>query len=180
MTDQYVGEIRAVGFNFAPQGWAMCNGQILPISQNTALFSLLGTNYGGNGISTFALPDLQARFPLHANNGQGGAGVGPVDIGEMVGSATVTVTAAQLPPHTHLPTGVVGGGTADSPAATTTFAEARVGRVVEQIYATSGGTQPMAPSALTSVGGDQPHNNLPPYLVVNFIIALGGLFPPRG
>jgi microcystin-dependent protein len=178
MSDQFVGEIRAVGFNFAPQGWALCNGQLLPINQNTALFSLLGTNYGGNGVTTFALPDLQARFPLHANNGSGAPGVSPVDVGEVVGSPTAALTASQMASHIHLVTALASVGTTDSPSLAT-WAVARVGRAAEPGYSSSGGTQPLAASALTSNGGDQPHNNLPPYLVVNFIIALVGIFPAR-
>ena len=179
MTDQYVGEIRQVGFTFAPQGWALCNGQLLPIQQNTALFSLLGINYGGDGRTTFALPDLQARFPLHANNGSGGSGLTAIGVGEEVGSSTVTLTPGQLAPHNHVPAAVVGGGNTNSPAGAT-WAQPRVGRAVDQVYATAGGIlPPMGASALGPTGDGQPHNNLPPYLVVNFIIALVGIFPPR-
>lgn len=178
MADQYVGEIRAVGFNFAPQGWAMCNGQLLPVSQNTALFSLLGTYYGGDGSSTFGLPDLRVRFPLHADNGSGAPGLSSVYLGENVGAPTVTLTAAEMPVHVHVPAAVDAAGTTNSPAGAT-WARARTGRVEDPIYATSGSTQPMHESTVASAGGGQPHNNLPPFLVVNFIIALQGVFPPR-
>ena len=178
MTDPFIGEIRPVGFNFAPQGWAMCNGQLLPISQNTALFSILGTFYGGDGRATFALPDLQARIPLHPDNGAGGSGLGPVYLGENLGQAAVTLTPSEMPSHVHAPMGVDAAGTTDSPA-NATWARPHTGRAEDPVYATSGSTQPMAPSALGSAGGDQPHNNLPPYLVINFIIALEGIYPPR-
>ena len=178
MADQYIGEIRAVGFNFAPQGWAMCNGQLLPISQNTALFSLLGTSYGGNGTTTFALPDLRVRFPLHAANGSAGPGLSAVQLGENVGATSVTLTAAELPTHTHVPAAVDAAGTVTSPA-NATWAKARTGRTEGLIYATGGAVEPMDPGAVLANGGGQPHNNLPPYQVVNFIIALQGVYPPR-
>jgi microcystin-dependent protein len=177
MSDQFLGEIRATGFNFAPQGWALCNGQILPISQNTALFSLLGTQYGGNGSSTFALPNMQARFPLHANPGLGG--LSPTSVGEEGGAATVTITQATMPAHTHVPTAAASPGTVNSPA-NARWAEPHFGRSLDPVYATSGGLAPMSVLALSPKGGSQPHNNLPPYLVVNFIIALSGIFPARG
>jgi microcystin-dependent protein len=177
MTDQYLGEIRTVGFNFAPQGWAFCNGQLLPINQNTALFSLLGTNYGGNGTTTFALPNLQSRFPMHASASSPGLSV--TTVGEAGGAATVTITQSTLPAHTHTPAAVSSPGTANSPSSAY-WAEPHYGRGIDQVYATSGGTAPMASSVFGMTGGGQPHNNLPPYLVVNFIIALSGIFPPRG
>jgi microcystin-dependent protein len=178
MTDPFIGEIRPVGFNFAPQGWAMCNGQLLPIAQNTPLFSILGTFYGGNGTSTFALPDLKARIPLHPDNGGGAAGLSSVYLGENLGQATVTLTAGQMPSHGHVPVGVDAPGTTDSPA-NATWARPHVGRAESPVYAAGGTTQPMAASAVGSAGGGQPHNNLPPYLVINFIIALEGIYPPH-
>src|SRR3978361_194034 len=116
MTEPFVGEIRPVGFNFAPRGWAMCNGQLMSISQNTALFSLLGTNYGGDGRSTFGLPDLRGRFPVHANQGSGGPGVSPVGTGESGGEATVTITTSTMAAHAHTPMGVALPGSVNSPA----------------------------------------------------------------
>jgi microcystin-dependent protein len=178
MSDPFIGEIRPVGFLFAPQGWAMCNGQLLPISQNTPLFSLLGNSYGGDGRATFALPNLQARIPLHANGGTGAPGLSPVQLGEQVGSSSVTLTAANLAPHNHVPAAVQALGTTNSPAGAT-WAVPTVGRVIDQTYATTGGTAPMAASAVGATGGGQPHNNMPPYLVINFIIALQGIYPPR-
>ena len=178
MSDQFLAEIRLFGGNFAPAGWALCNGQIMPIAQNTALFSILGTFYGGNGTTTFGLPDLQARIPLHADNGAAAPGLTPVDLGEQLGSAAVTLLASEMPSHTHAPAAYSGGGDTDSPASAS-WAQARLGRVSDQIYATAGGTQPMHEAALASAGGGQPHNNLSPYLVINFIIALQGIYPTR-
>jgi microcystin-dependent protein len=157
--------------NFAPSGWALCNGQVLPISQNTALFSLLGTTYGGDGKTNFALPNLQGMSPT----GQGdGAGLAPAVLGEAGGAATVTLTTSQIPAHTHRAVGAAHAGSSPSPAGSTWAKEGR------ELYtsATSAPTE-MAAGALASEGGGQPHNNLPPYLVVTFIIALQGIFPPR-
>jgi microcystin-dependent protein len=174
--DPFVGEIRAVGFNFAPLGWAMCNGQLLPITQNTALFSLLGTFYGGDGRTTFGLPNLQARFPLDAGDT---AGLTSYPVGEADGTNTVTLPQSQMPQHIHPPLAAGGGGSTNSPAGGV-WAEPRFGRSVEKSYSTTGGTAQMSPSALGNAGSGQPHNNLPPYLVVNFIIAMQGIYPPRG
>jgi microcystin-dependent protein len=178
VSDQYVGEIRAVGFNFAPQGWAMCNGALLPINQNPALFSLLGTNYGGDGRATFGLPNLQGRFPVHANNGSGAAGVSPVLVGESGGQAAVTLTTSTMAAHSHTPQAVTAAGSGNSPSGAL-WAQAHVGRGLDLIYATSGATAPMNVQAVSATGGGQPHNNLPPYLALNFIIALQGIFPAR-
>jgi microcystin-dependent protein len=168
--DPFVGEIRIVGFNFAPVGWATCDGQLLPISQNTALFSLLGTTYGGNGQSTFALPNLQGRAPIHAGQG---TGLTPRSLGETGGQSTVALTAAQMPAHGHQALSVSTAATRTSPAG--------------NVWASSG-TRPysnqvpnvvMAPGALGSTGGTAPHNNLQPYVTLLFIIAMQGVFPPR-
>jgi microcystin-dependent protein len=177
MTDQFVGEIRTVGFNFAPQGWAVCNGQLLPINQNSALFSLLGTQYGGNGTTTFALPNLQARYPLHASGS--GVGLSPTTVGQTGGVASVTISQATMPAHAHVPVAVGSPGNVNTPSGTL-WAEPHYGRGLDHAYATGGGTAPMADSAFGMVGGGQAHNNLPPFLVVNFIIALIGIFPSRG
>ena len=174
--DPFVGEIRPVCFNFAPLHWAMCNGQLMPITQNTALFSLLGTMYGGDGRTTFALPDLRARFPLSA--GSGSIGLTPYGVGEIDGEELVQLDASEIPLHSHGVHGSGEGGGTNSPAGAV-WAEQRFGRATEQAYATAGTTTPMSGVALGLSGQDQPHNNLPPYLVVNFIIALTGVFPPR-
>jgi microcystin-dependent protein len=167
--DAYIGEIRIFAGNFAPGGWALCNGQLLPIAQNTALFSLLGTMYGGNGMTTFALPDLRGRFPMHAGNGPG---LTPRTQGQAVGAATVTLNAAQLPPHTHQAHPTSDGTATDSHPAGNVFAAGDA----EQ-YGNAGPAA--AIPALAPAGQGLPHNNVSPYLGVNFIIALQGVFPPR-
>jgi microcystin-dependent protein len=177
MDDQYFGEIRIFTGNFAPQGWALCNGQLMSISQNTALFSLLGTNYGGDGRTTFALPDLRDKAPLQAGHGNG---LSPRDLGEIGGAATVTVTAAQMPSHTHAVNCVSGGGDKNIPVGGI-WAEAHVSHQGIPMYAAgaSGGASQMGAQTLADAGGNQPHNNLPPTLALNFIIALQGVYPPR-
>jgi microcystin-dependent protein len=174
MTDQFVGEIRTFAGNFAPTGWAMCNGQLMSIQQNTALFSLLGTTYGGDGRTTFGLPDLQERIPMHWGDGPG---LSPRSLGEMSGADTVTLLTSEMPAHTHPVHAAADGGDATSPAGAL-FAEALDGRVGEPIYATTP-TTTMSASAVITSGGGLPHNNLPPYLVVTYIIALQGIFPAR-
>ena len=174
MTDQFLAEVRMFAGNFAPSGWAFCNGQVLPISQNTALFSLLGTTYGGNGKSTFALPNLQGSMPLGTGDGPG---LSYRQLGESGGSPTVTLVSSELPVHTHGVSAVAAPGTLDSPA-DATWAQPRLGRAREAAYATAATTQLNA-QAFATAGGNVPHNNLPPYLVVTFIIALQGIFPPR-
>jgi microcystin-dependent protein len=168
-TDHYIGEISMVGFNFAPVGWALCDGQILPISSNTALFSLIGTTYGGDGRTTFALPDLRGRAPLHA-----GTGPGLTDRvwGESFGEETVTLTQNEMPKHTH---GILA---ADDDSNTSNPEGALLSRV--QVYK-SGGTAalPLASTTCGTTGGDLPHENMQPSLVINFIIALTGIFPSR-
>jgi microcystin-dependent protein len=175
MSDAYVGEIRAVGYNFAPVGWALCNGQLLQISQNTALFSLLGTTYGGDGRTTFALPDLRAACPVQSGQGPGLSYIG---LGESGGVSTVALLTTQMAAHTHNIGVVDGAGTQNNPAAAA-FAEAREGRDAQLQYGPGTTQVPMHPGMLAMAGNSQPHNNLPPYLVVNFIIALQGIYPPR-
>lgn len=174
MTDPFVAEIRIFGFNFAPTGWAKCNGQLLPISQNTALFSLLGIMYGGDGESTFALPDLQGSAPIHAGQGPG---LTERFQGEAAGSDSVNLLTAESPVHNHNVSVSPDPGEIATPGASTALARAQGG----QSYQTNA-TQnlvTMAPQTLSPHGGDLPHNNLMPYLTLNFCIALQGVFPPR-
>ncbi len=173
MADQFVGEIRVVGFNFAPVGWALCNGQVLPISQNTALFSLLGTQYGGDGRTTFALPNLQGYAPMDQGSGPG---LTPRTIGETSGETSVTLLLSEIPSHTHSATNAASSN-ADAP---TNAIFGGGGRGKQPAYAPpSASTAPMNGQAIGLAGGNQPHNNMPPYLTMNFIIALQGIFPPR-
>ncbi|GAA3283655.1 phage tail protein [Dactylosporangium vinaceum] len=175
MSDQFLGEIRMFAGTFAPTGWALCNGQLLPIPQNTALFSLLGTVYGGNGTTTFALPDLQGAAPL----GTGQApGLSQYVQGETGGAETVTLLATEMPQHTHIAQAAPVRGDRNSPAAAT-WAEAALGRVRDRHYATAPDSTAMAANALTVTGASQPHDNLAPYLTLTFIIALTGVFPTR-
>lgn len=179
MADPFVAEIRIFPFNFAPRGWAFCSGQILPISQNTALFSLLGTTYGGNGQSNFALPNLQGAAPLGFGQGPG---LSLYDLGQTGGTTTVTLGATQIPSHTHtasaLPT--VPNPTPLLSPSGNIWAVAGTRRVNTNLYATAAGTpQAMNAVALAVTGGGQPHNNMPPYLTMNFCIAMQGVFPPR-
>ena len=178
MSDQFVAEIRIVPFNFAPLGWAFCNGQVLPISQNTALFSLLGTNYGGDGRSNFALPNLQGSAALDAGQG---AGLSSYVVGQAGGETAVALTQAQMPAHTHSVSASSGGGDADTPVGNV-FSMAHAGKTPAHMYAAAAGSVPtvMGAQALAPAGGGVPHNNLQPYLVLNFVIALQGIFPPRG
>ena len=176
MSEPFVAEIRIFGFNFAPTGWALCDGTLMPISQNTALFSLLGTTYGGNGLNNFALPNLQGSAPLQ--QGQG-AGLSLYDLGETGGESAVTLVTSQMPLHTHAAGCLNGAGTLTTPAANV-WASARVGRQAENRYSASPGTGPqMSGQAIASTGGSVPHNNMPPYLVLNFCIALQGIYPAR-
>jgi microcystin-dependent protein len=175
MSEPFVGEIRIFGFNFAPQGWAFCQGQLLPIAQNTALFSLLGTTYGGNGISTFALPNLQGRVPVH--QGQG-AGLSPYNLGQSGGASTVTLAATQMPAHSHGVQCLAGGGNVNTPV-NNGFAEVTAGRGVVNLYAATSDGTTMNTAALSSVGGGGAHNNMAPFLGVSFCIALQGIFPSR-
>lgn len=173
--DPFVGEIRAVGFNFAPKGWALCNGQLLPIAQNTALFSLLGTFYGGDGKSTFALPDLQGRVVVDAGQGPG---LSQRFIGEQGGEASHTLQATEMPAHRHGVGANTGAGTAAS-AAAATFAVPAVPLKSAAHYTAGGVDASLSANAVTFAGGNQPHENRQPYLVVNYIIALQGIFPAR-
>lgn len=176
MADQFVGEIRIVGFNFAPTGWAQCNGQVLPISQNTALFSLLGTFYGGNGTTVFALPNLQGSAPMGMGNG---VGLTPRVIGEAGGEVNVTLLQSEMPSHNHNATGNLQAGNQNSPTGAN-WASAHIGKTGLDAYtANTGSNVTMNAGALATAGGSFPHNNMSPYLVLNFIIAMQGIFPAR-
>lgn len=178
MAQPFLGEIRIVAFTFAPRGYALCAGQLLPIAQNTALFSLLGTTYGGNGQTTFALPDLRGRRPVH--NGQG-LGLPDVVLGEVAGQEVVTLLTNELPAHTHSVRAVRGGSAADPSTDPTGAAWSNevLGSPQNMPYTTGVATTNLAPSAIGSAGGSQPHPNLPPYLVLNYVIAVEGAFPSR-
>lgn len=173
MSDPFVGEIRIFPFNFAPKGWAFCNGQLFPISQNTALFSLLGTMYGGDGKSTFALPDLQGAAPIH--RGQG-AGLSLYDQGQQGGTTTITLLTSEMPLHNHFL--IANVDEANFPIPT----DAMLGSVAgDNPYQTNAANLvQMAPQALAAGGSSLPHNNMMPYLTLNFCIAMQGIFPPRG
>jgi microcystin-dependent protein len=170
MGTPYIGEIRMVGFTFAPVGWALCNGALIPISENDALFSLIGTTYGGDGQSTFALPNLCSRIPLHMDTN---AATGEtIPIGQTGGTETVTLTLTQIPAHTHVPAAAI-TGSANSPASAV-WGGWTGAQFIDQPAAT-----PMNPAALGSSGGNQPHENLPPFLTINFIISLFGIYPTQ-
>lgn len=173
--DPFVAEIRIFPFNFAPKGWAFCNGQIMPISQNTALFSLLGTTYGGDGKTNFALPNLQGSAPLHPGQGPG---LSLYDLGEVGGSSTVTLIASEMPAHTHPLSAYSGNGDTNDPT-NLVWAGAHTGKAPLKMYSSLAQNTPMSPNAFSVSGGSQPHNNLPPYLTLNFCIALQGVYPLR-
>lgn len=177
--DPFVAEIRIFPFNFAPKGWAMCNGQLMPISQNTALFSLLGTTYGGDGKSTFALPNMQGNAPMHPGQGQG---LSLRDLGEEGGAADVTLLVSEMPMHVHT-------AQASDSAATTVTPTGQLAAEgqwdngqsfgVIGAYSNQAPNTQMNPQALSVAGSSQPHTNMQPYLTLNFCIALQGIFPPR-
>jgi microcystin-dependent protein len=172
MADPFVAEIRIFPFNFAPKGWAFCDGQLLPLSQNTALFSLLGTTYGGDGKSNFALPDLQGRAPMHPGQGPG---LSLHDLGETGGSDTVTLLESEIPAHSHAVSASQADGISQTPAGEKLATGVGIGQ-----YAAPGALTQLSPNALAPAGGSFPHNNLQQYLTLFFCIALQGVFPPRG
>ena len=174
MSDQYLGEIRMVGFNFAPLGWALCNGQLLSIAQNTALFSLLGTTYGGDGKSTFGLPNLQASAPMGFGNG---SGLSPRSLGETGGEFAVTLLQNQLASHNHGVACDTGGGSQNTPAGNVWASDG--GRGAPPLYAAAATNVAMNAADVQMAGGNQPHNNMPPYLSVYFVIAMQGIYPTR-
>lgn len=171
MADPFVAEIRIVPFNFAPKGWAWCDGQLMPISQNTALFSLLGTTYGGDGKSTFALPDMQGNAPMHPGQGPG---LSLHDLGETGGTETVTLLESEIPAHSHGVSASQADGISQTPVGEKLATGVGIGQ-----YAAPGALTQLSPNALTPAGGDQPHNNMMPYLTYYFNIALQGVFPAR-
>ncbi len=167
MSEAFIGELRLMSFNFAPRGWAQCNGQLLPINQNQALFSLLGTQYGGNGINNFALPDLRSRTPLHPGDG--------ITQGDRGGQESVALSLPQLPSHSHAVMASTDIANTSAPGGALPAARPRGGLTR---YG-NGNDTILNPSALTQAGAGQPHSNLQPYLVLNWAIALQGIFPSR-
>ncbi len=170
MADPFIAEIRIVPFNFAPRGWAFCDGQLLPLSQNTALFSLLGTNYGGDGRSNFGLPNLQGRSPMQWGQGPG---LSPRDIGESGGQASVTLTAVEMPSHSHGLMADPGSATTGAPSA------AALATASAPAYGPPSDPVAMSGNAISTTGGSAPHENRQPFLTLNFVIALQGVYPPR-
>ena len=171
--DPFVGEIRMFGGNFAPQGWALCNGQLLPIAQNQALFAIIGTFYGGNGTSNFALPNLQGRVPIHQG---AGSGLSPYTIGQSGGTEDVTLLVTQMPAHSHTVKAANNAGGSLTPGGN------YLGQDQNQQASIYSGTSDttMNPQMIAAAGGSLPHTNIQPYLCINFIIALTGIFPSRG
>jgi microcystin-dependent protein len=167
MSDPYLGELRLVAFNFAPRGWAMCNGQLLGISANEALFAVIGAHYGGNGIQNYALPNLQGRTPIAMGDGY--------TIGQVSGTETVTLTNTMVPQHTHFATVVASNANATSPSGN--YLAATTGSLA--IYNSANNQVPLDSSTVQTVGGNQPHENRQPYLVMNWIISLAGIFPSQ-
>lgn len=171
MADPFVAEIRIFPFNFAPRGWAFCDGQLLPLSQNTALFALLGTTYGGNGQSNFALPNMQGDAPMHPGQGPG---LSLHDLGETGGSETVTLLQSEMPSHSHSVSASLADGTSQTAAGEKLATGVGIGQ-----YASAASLIQLSPAGLAAAGGGQPHNNMMPYLTLNFCIAMQGVFPPR-
>jgi microcystin-dependent protein len=177
MSQPFIGEIKIVPYNFAPRGWAFCAGQILSIAQNTALFALLGTTYGGNGQTTFALPDLRGRRAYHEGQGPG---LSAFDLGEIGGTETVTLLQTELPQHSHTVRAARGATTQPSTSpSSAAWSNEVLGSPQNLPYSDAAADTAMASSSVTSSGGGQPHENRPPYLVLNYCIALEGVFPSR-
>ncbi len=175
MYEPFLGEVRAFAGSFAPRGWAVCNGQLLAIQQSVALFSLLGVTYGGDGVTTFGLPDLRGASPVGIGTGPGLTAVSP---GDRLGSDSVVLTVAEMPMHTHAVVASEATGSTDNPSGAT-WARARRGRVAERLYGPAGAPVTMAPGAVGQEGASQPHQNMPPFLALTFCIALSGVYPSR-
>jgi microcystin-dependent protein len=171
MSDPFIGEVRLFAGNFAPQGWALCQGQLVAIAENTALFTLIGTTYGGDGQNTFALPDLRGRVPIH--QGQGG-GLSSRVMGQLGGAETVTLAAAQMPAHSHPLVASSGPAQAASVPSGSVPAATSI-----SLYGTSAPSLPMAGNAVASTGGSQPHENMAPFVAMNYIISLFGIYPSQ-
>lgn len=171
MSEPYIGEIKICSFNFPPKGWALCNGQLLAINQNQALFSILGTTYGGNGQTTFALPDLRGRLPIHFGAGSGGS----YTLGQRGGAETVTINLQTMPAHTHAFRDDSGNAAASRPSG------ALLATVTNNVslYSNAAPNATLNPQSIAAIGGSQPHTNVQPYLTLNFVIALVGIFPSR-
>ena len=176
MAEPFIGQIIMFGGNFAINGYAFCNGQLLPIAQNTALFSILGTTYGGNGQTTFALPNLQSRVPVHFGQGPG---LSQYDLGEQAGTETVTLTTQQMPAHNHLMRTSSSDGNDSAPAPTTVPGVVKQGTATANAYTTAAPDSNFLPAAITLTGGNQPFPIIQPFLAINFQIALEGIFPSR-
>lgn len=172
MSEPFIAEIRIFGGNFAPRGWAFCDGQLLPISQNTALFSLIGVTFGGDGRTTTQLPNLQGRAPMHPGRGPG---LTSRQLGQRTGVDTVALSEAQLPAHSHTQGASDRRTRSDTPSSTAVFGEASQATYAQSAVA----NEAMAAEAITATGGSQPHNNMQPFLALSFIIALQGLYPSR-
>jgi microcystin-dependent protein len=178
MSDQFIGEIRAFGFNYAPYGWALCDGQTLPIAQYSALFAILGTIFGGNGQTTFNLPDLQNRAPMHWG---AGPGLTPRDLGEVLGEPGVSLISSQMPIHTHALQGAHFGVATQqtaTPSSSVWIGDSNAGQAYSDL-ATGSLDVNLAPTAISVAGGSQPHQNMQPVLALNYCIALQGIFPAR-
>jgi microcystin-dependent protein len=175
MSSPFIAEIKLCGYNFAPRGYAFCNGQILPIAQNTALFSLVGTTYGGNGTTNFGLPNLQGRAALGAGQGPG---LSSYVLGQTSGTPTVTLLSTQMPAHTHATQATTSAGNSAAPAGKV-WAASVGGRTPPPLYSTGAPNTPMAATAIAASGAGQPHENRQPYAAVSFIIALQGVYPAR-
>lgn len=174
MSEPFIGQIMAVGFNFAPRGWAMCDGQLLPISQNDALYALIGTTYGGDGVTTFALPDLRSRIAIHQGQGPG---LTNRPIGQASGTETVTLTSNQMPSHTHPVSATAVNADKPTPANNIWATEPTTSTF---FYGAGPTDSTMNPQTISTAGGNQPHDNLMPYLTMTYVIALFGIFPSQG